>query len=447
MPTRVQLPDGTIGEFPDGMSEQDIEGVLKKQYPTQVSPKAEAPNSVIGGLLRRGADTARGIGGLVAPPNTTAEKAASFISPGAVPIMRAISGMADSIPKGLHQAGQYLHEANTVPSGNPLLKTLGYARAGTTALGALNPLTSGSTENINRLADTGRLKEATGQGLTDAALLGAPAIAGKVGQALKAGGATLDRAIIGAPANSEFGANPGAALSENRIVGSTPGTLVSKIKDVLPGATAEHRGILQRLQGNTLLDRSGAITRPFSENIAAGTDPVTGAASRPQIGAALRAQHELTHEIDPATGRVVTHPVTGDPIIRPASISPLDAARLKSSLYDRIDYDNPSNSSIANSSLKGAAHNLKSSIEQAIPESIPAGQKLHDLMSAKDILEPTARAQKFNLGKSGIIDRASMLAGTGGAAGADIAGSAISSPSIRALLRAAPLVPKREDEQ
>lgn len=32
MPTRVQLPDGSIGEFPDGMSQSDIEGVLQKQY-------------------------------------------------------------------------------------------------------------------------------------------------------------------------------------------------------------------------------------------------------------------------------------------------------------------------------------------------------------------------------------------------------------------------------
>jgi hypothetical protein len=29
----VQLPDGNIGEFPDGMSQQDIESVLQKQYP------------------------------------------------------------------------------------------------------------------------------------------------------------------------------------------------------------------------------------------------------------------------------------------------------------------------------------------------------------------------------------------------------------------------------
>jgi hypothetical protein len=39
MPTRVQLPDGNIGEFPDGMSNSQIEAVLQKQFP----PKAAHP--------------------------------------------------------------------------------------------------------------------------------------------------------------------------------------------------------------------------------------------------------------------------------------------------------------------------------------------------------------------------------------------------------------------
>jgi len=36
-PTQVQLPDGNIGEFPEGMSTADIETVLQKQYPPQQS--------------------------------------------------------------------------------------------------------------------------------------------------------------------------------------------------------------------------------------------------------------------------------------------------------------------------------------------------------------------------------------------------------------------------
>jgi hypothetical protein len=41
MPTRVQLPDGNIGEFPDGMPESEIEKVLQKQYGAPSAPENE----------------------------------------------------------------------------------------------------------------------------------------------------------------------------------------------------------------------------------------------------------------------------------------------------------------------------------------------------------------------------------------------------------------------
>lgn len=51
MPIRVNLPDGTVGEFPDGMSDDAIAGVLRKQFP----PKEAAPNPAEGmSALERG---------------------------------------------------------------------------------------------------------------------------------------------------------------------------------------------------------------------------------------------------------------------------------------------------------------------------------------------------------------------------------------------------------
>ena len=38
MPTRVQLPNGNIGEFPDGMTAQQIESVLQKEFPAPSKP-------------------------------------------------------------------------------------------------------------------------------------------------------------------------------------------------------------------------------------------------------------------------------------------------------------------------------------------------------------------------------------------------------------------------
>jgi len=45
MPRRVKLPDGNIGEFPDSMSDADIESVLQKQFPSNAAP---APRVSVG---------------------------------------------------------------------------------------------------------------------------------------------------------------------------------------------------------------------------------------------------------------------------------------------------------------------------------------------------------------------------------------------------------------
>ncbi len=50
MPQQVQLPDGSVGEFPDEMSAQQIEGVLAKQFPAPPPPEPE------GNALQRGFD-------------------------------------------------------------------------------------------------------------------------------------------------------------------------------------------------------------------------------------------------------------------------------------------------------------------------------------------------------------------------------------------------------
>jgi hypothetical protein len=43
MPTQVQLPDGNIGEFPDGMAAAQIEAVLRKQYPPDYTASVQRP--------------------------------------------------------------------------------------------------------------------------------------------------------------------------------------------------------------------------------------------------------------------------------------------------------------------------------------------------------------------------------------------------------------------
>ena len=51
MPKRVQLPDGNIGEFPDSMSDSQIEGVLQKQFPAKSNTAPSAAPTKPDGFL------------------------------------------------------------------------------------------------------------------------------------------------------------------------------------------------------------------------------------------------------------------------------------------------------------------------------------------------------------------------------------------------------------
>lgn len=48
MPKRVQLPDGSIGEFPDTMQDSAIEAVLQKQFPHQAQEQPGAASRFVG---------------------------------------------------------------------------------------------------------------------------------------------------------------------------------------------------------------------------------------------------------------------------------------------------------------------------------------------------------------------------------------------------------------
>lgn len=50
MPIRIDLPDGTIGEFPDGMSDREIERVLQRQFGYTGPEKSDVGQQIIGNL-------------------------------------------------------------------------------------------------------------------------------------------------------------------------------------------------------------------------------------------------------------------------------------------------------------------------------------------------------------------------------------------------------------
>ena len=216
----------------------------------------------------------------------------------------------------------------------------------------------------------------------------------------------INDALIGTPAEGMHGAEPGLTMAKKGIIGSTPSSLTSSLKSVIPEVTKENRAIIASAPAGSKINTGPLISPVFQDEIASGVNPRTGAASPAQIGIAQRTMRQLTHVPDEMTGQVT-------PMMRDPNLSPLEAAHLKSNIYERTNYDPSGRYNIANSGLKGAAHNLKSAIEDAVPESIPSGHDLHSLVQAKEILDPVAARQLgVDVSKSGILNRIALGTGT-----------------------------------
>lgn len=243
-----------------------------------------------------------------------------------------------------------------------------------------------------------------------------------IGNAARATGSGIDNFMLGTKAGDiERGANPGAGLSENHIWGSNPNALLQGVNKVLPKVSKLHNEDIARFTNpGTIINTGPLVSSPFNAAVDEATDPITGAAMPAQIAKTLKTQRTLTHELDPNSGQLTY-------ALRNPNMTPLQANKLKSNIYGMTDYDNPSRAAISNAALKKSAHNLKVAIEQAAPGAKASGQRLHNLMSAKDTLIPQAQGTRLMpASKAGIIERIGTGAGTGGAALLDAAGNGLS---------------------
>ena len=160
---RVEF-EGETHEFPADFSDADISKALSTyhpspsaSFPAPAATRSEQPNSVIGGFVRRGVETAKGAVSAFAPPKSTAEAATPVL-----PAARMAKGVVAGESEGVRQMFKQTTEGK-------------YGRAALTAVGLANPLTAGTTVMQNRLVDEGRYREAIGQTAFDVvlALLGA----------------------------------------------------------------------------------------------------------------------------------------------------------------------------------------------------------------------------------------------------------------------------------
>jgi hypothetical protein len=335
-------------------------------------------------------------------------------------------------PRWLDSFGRGAAQAITTPFAHPLetikgalrsTQPTGYEGAAIGAGGPAVPLVTNALKGVYDDYKQNGLSHALG-GVAGGVALGEATggalgrTVGPVAKMVKSGGAKLDNAVLGTTVGDmEHGANPGAGLSQNRIWGFSQNKLLGGVNRRIPEVTAENRNILAQANPNVLINRGQAVSQPFDDAIKSATNPQTGAALPAQIAKTIKTRNALTNELDPNTGALTTG-------MRNPYVSPLEAAQLKSNIYGMTDYDNPSRAAFANNALKGAAHNLKDAVETAVPESIPSGQNLHNLMSAKDILKPRVEGTRtIPASKEALLSHAFTGAGTGGAALMDAAGT------------------------
>lgn len=170
MPTRVQLPDGNIGEFPDGMSQQQIEGVLQKQFP---KPAAASPaqSSGVGRFLSSAgsaiASVPQGIyhAAADAPRNPGEAKLANSVS-GALTIKRMF------VDPQVAQGKAAMDPSKSIP------ERVGHGLAA--VLPAVGPWAAQTGEQIGKQAGVGDYAGAAGTLAGNAAIYAAPKALGKL---------------------------------------------------------------------------------------------------------------------------------------------------------------------------------------------------------------------------------------------------------------------------
>lgn len=210
MPKRVQLPDGTTGEFPDTMSDDDIGRVLRKQFPPPLREGVKvAGKNAAGKDIYAPTDTSawdvfkqdiqdpeawknagaaawgelkavpQGVASLFAPPESTGGKTALAL---AGPAGIAALAAKRLVKSELQSRGKLTSQAaGQFKAGHPVLGS-----ASTFLAGLPIPGVPAMAAGINDSMDSGDVSGGIGKGLADVGMLAVPEAAVKGARALPA---------------------------------------------------------------------------------------------------------------------------------------------------------------------------------------------------------------------------------------------------------------------
>lgn len=239
------------------------------------------------------------------------------------------------------------------------------------------------------------------------------------GRGLKRVGALTSRVATGAPSpDVTLGADVGAGLSENRVVGMSPKSLKAKVAATVGPASAARDSVLSQSQAAPV-DVTPGVEAPFDAIRAAKTHPTTGAAQPRSLSNLTTTQRALTEQVDPMSGSP-----TGTPKDL-TQLTPSQMAELGKNVYSMTDYNSP-DSTLSNQALKGAGAHLKEQIDLAAPEARPLTRNVHNLLEAEDLFKSQSQgATGIPTDKSGVISHAVTGAGTAAGAGLDMLGSGL----------------------
>jgi hypothetical protein len=188
MPTHVQLPDGSIGEFPDGMTDQQIEAVLQKQFPQQqAQPQPPEQPSALSRFLSSAVTPIKGAVQGLDPRPTDAETQQGLTTPYDY-VLRPFERVVES---HLEQA----KEARDAAKSGRVAEALGHGLATITPV--VGPYAAGVGETLGKQAGSGDVAGAMGTGAGNVALLLAPKAVGKAAEVAKDAAPALVRAATG----------------------------------------------------------------------------------------------------------------------------------------------------------------------------------------------------------------------------------------------------------
>lgn len=417
MPTQVQLPDGSIGEFPDGMAESDIEAVLQKQFPQgggamgapavhssvpipaglQGPPTPQAPQSAIQRIGSAASDLGQGAMQGVGTRILQIGKAAHSI-PRIGEALAPQKGLDDlqqliqpenttqKIGRGIEQAGEFMipaagEEAAAAKVASVFPKIAPLAKMGAAAIGSglVNKSQGGS---FGAGAVAGGIGSGIGQGLK--------AIAPSLAEgALKI--RNVDRA---------YGKTPGQAILEH-TKGFAPDTVASSAQSKINALTPEVEDMAAK--SSNLADLT-----PARDVIGAAQNKAT---SRNSLG--------VFNQLKPMEDHLSTQFGTGQAI--PPLVPPSDLLQLKRGFRDEFVHNwNPETMSGVRGTAAKTYNSMANAFHDAVPGAAEKDQTISSLIPAAKRGSATALnapiAQKV-AGRIGAHTGALAMSGLGAAEG------------------------------